>query len=48
MVMASIPLSAVRVPDGKVAITLDLHGTAGTYTGIFEAVELTAAFQILE
>lgn len=48
MVMAGIPLSAVRVPDGKVAVALDLHGTAGIYTGIFEAVELTAALRNLE
>lgn len=48
MVLASIPLSAVRVPDGKVVVTLDLHGTAGAYTGVFEAVELTAALRNLE
>lgn len=46
--MASIPLSAVRVPGGKVAVTLDLHGTAGVYTGILEPAELTAALRDME
>lgn len=47
MVTATIPFSAFRVPNGKIAVTLDLYG-CDVFTGVIAAGDLEDSLQAIE
>lgn len=47
MPLARIPLSALRVPDGKIALTLDLHGP-DPMSIVLDAVSLEGVLSLLD